>query len=321
MLRFGICTRAQYEREAERRNLAASEISYNLMDVGEDATEEEIRLFEAISFSLRTSNGTTRMTFSNRFRDVDEAASHVLSRFFAGDAGLLVQDRAMSHGLTSSEWAQKLFRDFPRAQVEASDRILFLYRISLSNEESFILEPDGHPLQYVRPPFVVSIGHREPLRFPLNHLVSLRARRRFRRLGLPEGWRDSQGGKDYKITKICCVHPKARLLSKRDSRFRICARSVFDRTPGLSVLRTMNILNKAYFSSEQLVDGAMAAFESLQPGGIWIVGRTLEEDSTNHVTFLRKREDGWEALERIGGGSEMEEFIARGPALFEGQGR
>jgi len=321
VLRFGICTREQYEREAGRRNLAASEISYNLMDVGEDATEEEVRLFESISFSLRTSNGTTRMTFSDRFRDVDETTSRILGRFFAADAALLVQDRAMSHGLTSCEWAHKLFRAFPRAQVEASDRILFLYRISLSNEETFILEPDGHPLQYVRPPFVVSIGHREPLRFPLNHLVSLRARWRFRRLALPEGWRDSQGGKGYKITKICCVHPKARLLAKKDPRFRICTRSVFDRTPGISVLRTMNILNKAYFSPDQLVDGAMAAFESLEPGGIWIVGRTLEEDSTNHVTFLKKREDDWELLERIGGGSEMEEFVARGPALFQEQSR
>ena len=68
----------------------------------------------------------------------------------------------------------------------------------------------------------------------------------------------------------------------------------------------MNIFNRDYFSEQQLAEGVSAAFQSLQPGGLWIVGRTLEEEFTNHATFFRRNEKGFEVLERIGSGSEME---------------
>lgn len=105
---------------------------------------------------------------------------------------------------------------------------------------------------------------------------------------------------------------------KTNPRFQMCVRSVFEHTPGIDVLRTMNILNKAYFTAERLVDGANAAFQTLKPGGIWIVGRTVEDKLTNQVTFLKKHEEGWEVLERIGSGSEMEEFAARAPRTIKG---
>ena len=46
--------------------------------------------------------------------------------------------------------------------------------------------------------------------------------------------------------------------------------------------------------------------QSLRPGGIWIVGRTWEHDCSNHVSLLRRSDRGWELLERIGTGWEME---------------
>jgi hypothetical protein len=73
----------------------------------------------------------------------------------------------------------------------------------------------------------------------------------------------------------------------------------------------MNILNKDYFSDSQLSEGSEAAFQSLKSGGVWIVGRTLESDFSNHVTFLQKQENGWEILARIGNGSEMEGYAGR----------
>jgi predicted methyltransferase len=90
-------------------------------------------------------------------------------------------------------------------------------------------------------------------------------------------------------------------------------RSVFDHTAGAChVLRTMNILNLSYFSREQLAEAASAAFDSLRPGGIWIVGRTREEDFSNHATLFRRGENAWEPLERIGNGSEIEEVALAG---------
>jgi hypothetical protein len=104
------------------------------------------------------------------------------------------------------------------------------------------------------------------------------------------------------------------MFSQRNPRFQFRSRSVFEHTPAAChVLRTMNIFNKSYFSPEQLSDGVNAAFHSIKPGGIWIVGRTLEEDLSNHATFLRRLDNGWEVLERIGKGSEIEELAMRAP--------
>src|SRR5262249_8990801 len=123
------------------------------------------------------------------------------------------------------------------------------------------------------------------------------------------------GGPGFQVRQIPYIHPEALALSRKNPNFWFCERSIFDRTPrACQVLRTMNIFNRAYFSAEQLADGASAVFESLEPGGIWIVGRTLEEDFTNHVTFFRRTENGWDLLERFGQGSEMEEVVLNAPA-------
>jgi hypothetical protein len=71
----------------------------------------------------------------------------------------------------------------------------------------------------------------------------------------------------------------------------------------------MNIFNKSYFPEEQLAEGSRAAFQSVAPGGLWIAGRTTEDDLRNHATLFRRGEGGWEILERIGAGSEIEELV------------
>jgi hypothetical protein len=123
----------------------------------------------------------------------------------------------------------------------------------------------------------------------------------FQQLGLPEKC------SEYQMDRISCVHPEAEILRKNDSRFHICNRSVFDHSSGLDVLRTTNILNKAYFSREKLSEGVNAAFTSLKLGGLWIVGRTCENQ--NHVTFFRRTETKWDVIARLGKGSEIEDLV------------
>jgi hypothetical protein len=307
MLRFGICTPEQFQ--GERRRFSGARVAYSLLDVGDHPTDEQIRTFEDVSFTLRTSNGTFRTTFRNRFHDVDRVAMRSISDSYPPDTPLHVQDRAVSHGLTSWEWARELLAVYARAEFEASDVLLHLFELTLPSGETYILEPDGKPLQYINPPFVVSLHHRESWRYPVNHAVAARARRRFKQLSLPEGPPDRWPQLSYTVSKIPFVHPEARLFAANNPRFEFRVRSVFEHTPdACHVLRTMNIFNKEYFSTEQLTEGATAAFHSVKPGGIWIVGRTLEEDLSNHVTFFRRQDAGWEVLERIGNGSEMEQL-------------
>jgi hypothetical protein len=232
-----------------------------------------------------------------------------MGQFFQPESFIRVEDRAVSHGLTTCEWAKRLLPIFPRAEIEASDLMLQLIELSVKPGEIFITELDGTPLQYVKPPFVVSLYHAESWRNPLRRLIAARAKQRFRRLGLPSGWPQEPHATGYAIRSIPYIHPEAAALARTDSRFRFARRSVFDRTDQpCHVIRTMNIFNRSYFSTERLEEGYRAIFASLQPGGIWIVGRTLEEDLSNHATFFRRKEDRLEVADRVGAGWEMEEM-------------
>jgi len=311
MLRFGICTRDEFLKLSKQRDSSGSAISYKLLEISDGATEKDMEMFECIQFRLRTSNGTFRTTFRNRFRDLDAAVTNLLRSTYRTDAHICVQDRAASHALTSFEWAEQLFQAFPGAELEASDSMLYFWAVSLAAGETYILEPSGKPLQWIKPPFVVSLCQREPLRYPLNHFIAARAKRRFRRFRLESRLENlCRAGRDG-ANKICCVHPKARSLASGNPRFRIVTRSIFEYTPGIDVLRTMNILNKSYFSVNQISDGMEAAFRSLKPGGIWIVGRTLEHDLSNHATVFKKEESAWKVLLRVGTGWELEELASR----------
>lgn len=314
MLRFGIYTEQQYRRAGPRRRDLGAQVAYSLLDVGNDPSDEQIAMFEDICFRLRTSNGTFRTSFPQRFIDLDAAASRWMSELFAPEARIQIQDRAASHCLTSNDWAQRIFGVYSHAEVEASDLILCLYELSLPSGETYIVEPGGEPLQYVRPPFVLSVRHREPRRYPLNLWLGGWARRRFRGLRLPEGWQQWETGPGYRVRRISCVHPRAATLAVRDPRFRVRTRSVFEVTPqACDVLRTMNILNRAYFAEDELVSAANAVFDSVRAGGLWIVGRTLEEDFSNHATFFLRREDAWEILGRLGNGSDIEQLALAAP--------
>jgi hypothetical protein len=322
MVKFGIITQEQYLRLDERqRRFSGAHVAYNLLSVGEQPSTEQIRMFEDVSFTLRTSNGTFRTTFRNRFEDVDKVALQWLGKLCSPDSAFLVQDRAVSHGLTSKEFAERIFEHFPNAVFEASDLVLGLVELSVGSEV-YIAERNGAPLQYIKAPFVVPLYHQDARRYPWNRWVARRARRRFDNLNLPEGWSETQStqphhipaqhGKDLRVRYIPYIHPEAMALTRKNPNFRFCERSLFDVTPGAChALRTMNILNREYFSEQQLTDGVVAAFHSLQPGGLWIVGRTLEEKFTNQATLFRRGERGFEVLERIDSGSEMEALALR----------
>jgi hypothetical protein len=313
MLRFGICTERQYRQRMDGR--VPSSIAYSLLPSSDNPTEEQVRIFEDITSRTTTSNGINRTSFARRFEDLDAVTLEWMQRLFPADADLRIQDRAASHCLTSWELAQRIFALFPRASLEASDRVLHLQELSLSSGQTYIMEPDGKPLQYIRPPIVVSLSGNEPRHYPVNRLIARWAAWRFRRMRLMAGSQSGSAG-ILSVRKLSCVHPVAARAAASDARFEIRERSVFDATAaGCHVLRTMNILNRAYFSPEQLSHAASAAFEAVCLNGLWIVGRTLEEDLTNHATFFARREQGWEVLGRFGAGSEIEEFLPRSPRL------
>src|SRR5450432_1596729 len=131
MFQLGIYNQEQYLRMGANRRFAGPRVAYNLLDIGASPSQEQVRVFEDISFTLRTSNGTFRTTFHTRFHDVDIASIALLKRTFPLDSAMRIEDRAVSHGLTSCEWAKQLLPVFPAAAIEASDLLLELLEVSL----------------------------------------------------------------------------------------------------------------------------------------------------------------------------------------------
>lgn len=316
MIKFGLWTREQYLKLGESRKFYGAHVAYNLLRVSDNPTLDEVKAFEDISITLRMGNGTFRTTFRNRFDDVNAALLPILSAIFPPSTELLAEDRAVSHGLTSFEWAQSLLGTFPAIRLQASDLLLYLWEYRSPGGEIYMLEPDGTPLQYVKPPFVLSLAHREPRRYPVNQIVAKLALRRFHQLGLPkgppEGW--ATGTFPGLLTRIPFIHPEAAAFSAANPALSFVVQSVFVNRPASShLIRTMNILNTSYFSRTQLQEGVRAIFSSLRKGGVWVVGRTIEEDLTNHVTFLERGASGWHKLGSIGSGSDIEELILNTP--------
>jgi len=324
LFRLGIYRLAQYRQESQatgsvrfRDRAAGKRIGFHLFRTRIPATRQEIALFEQAIPEVRLSSGVYRTTYRGRFRALDEAVNSLLVRRFGADTPLKAEDWAASDCLASSEWAGSLFECFPASRLTASDLTLFLVQVSLSGEESYVMEPNGEALQYIRPPFVIRLNPPEPWSLVLNRLIGRRARVKFEELRhswrLPEAWLDSEdGGKleqaPYVFRKIPLIHPDAQAMRRTSERFTIRRHSVFEASDApCHVIRTMNIFNVAYFEQERLQDGVRAIWRSLLPGGMWIVGRTTQESPPVHNASIFVREEaGFRLVERFGAGSEIE---------------
>jgi hypothetical protein len=153
---------------------------------------------------------------------------------------------------------------------------------------------------------------------PLNRVLYNSAVKRWRELSsiwpLPEAWLDLRNEDKLEregclIRKLPLIHPQALWLARREPRFSVRSQSIFETAPAAChVIRSMNILNRAYFSEKQLAQAARSIVESLHPGGIWILGRTINDElSTHDVSILRKHASGdLEVLQRVGAGAEIE---------------
>jgi len=74
-------------------------------------------------------------------------------------------------------------------------------------------------------------------------------------------------------------------------------------------IRTLNILNRDYFSDAKLTEAVRAVWNSLEVDGVWIVGRTISESPrTHHASVLRKTRNGFDVAARYLHGSEIEDL-------------
>jgi hypothetical protein len=152
----------------------------------------------------------------------------------------------------------------------------------------------------------------------VNRILASRACSQFGNLleswNIPEEWLNAENAAPldrapFVLRKIPLIHPEA--LRLRSDRFSIVLHSAFEPLDRhCDIIRTMNIFNLKYFSPEKLGEGIEAVRRSLAPGGIWIVGRTFQENPPAHdASVFFKDGEGFRLLERYGKGSEVEPLV------------
>lgn len=280
-----------------------------------------MRVFEMIVKDLELSSGICRTTCQGRLLDVDRLAAPYIAGLHPAQEYLEVHDWAASDALASCEWAQSLFADNPSCRFTASDVTLHLVEVS-KGSETYIFEPGGALLQYVRPPFVIQLNRSDSWIFPVNRLLRLRASRKAREFrpmlsrcqwkGLNDPSVFSNGSAAIRLLPL--VHPNALAFQRQTPNFRIAAHSALaPLQKPVDVIRTMNIYNIRYFSDSELAQGARSVFQSLVTGGLWIVGRTVDGETTprNEVSIFKKTGMGFQSVDRLNGGSELEPSLER----------
>lgn len=320
MWRTGILTREHFlgwERAGGLEH-QAPRVSLQLLDIGEGPySDEDIHVFEGVSRLTRTSSGIYRTTYRQRLAELDAAGTRWMREIFSRDEEIVVEDRAASHGLTSAEWAESLVLVFPKLRLIASDLLLFLIEAKRGDRQLFILEPDGTPLQCIQPPFVLPLSSPESKRYPLNRWMVAAAARRLstggeHALRIPPEWVSSQERTSihfgsWRLRKISMVHPSAREMEAHPH-FRVEHGSVFDvSSVSHHLIRTMNILTLRQFPKDRLSQAVRSIHASLVEGGVWVVGRTVEEEGTVHqASIFQKRGGSFWLLEQFGSGWEAE---------------
>jgi hypothetical protein len=331
MIRLGVLKAEDYRppySDRLRRVLLGRRISLQLLRTADAPTPAETMIFETAMQQTRLTCGIYRTTFRNRFRDLDPVVNAIIAERFARDSALEVHDWAASDALTSAEWAQSLFAGFPRATLTASDLMLFLVEVTLPDGTAFVLEPDGSALQYLRKPFVIQLTPPEPKALVVNHWMWRQATAKLaevrKSLTIPQAWLESNDETahvpPFVLRRIPMTHPEARAFAARDPRFSIRRHSAFAPLERpVDVVRTMNIYQFSYFPEARLAEGVRAVRESLKPGGLWIVGRTIDKTSDktgdsareHRASVLEKQPGGFRVVQRFGGGWEVEELALR----------
>jgi len=258
------------------------------------APEREARFFA----SLRLANGTFKTTADHRMDDLNE---FILSRWH--DTGFQpreIMDVGVSSGIATAEWLESLSTARFQVRMTATDLALWANIVPLRFGVN-VLEASGHILQYV----VFGMPIR-PWRRRLDYLTGYALIIALAN-GIVTALRPRGDPKKFLLVSTRALRHDAIEWVEDD----VLAPNPAQFVQRYDAIRAANILNRGYFSTDQLTRAVANLKERLAgPGSRLIVNRTLS-DSANHATMFRLNDaNRFEAEARLGQGSEIEEIIS-----------
>ena len=237
--------------------------------------------------------GIYKTTRRGRFRELDRVLVDDVRQRFAAIDTLRVHDLAASNGISSLELFNSL-RAFRAVDFQFSDLYdrLFVVRVPDSRWD-VVFDMSGVALQYVGRGFALSAKQGESRRYPINRLL----KRMLDYSLLPCAANilaEARHGDDTLTTSevrdVLLLHPECVRAEQDHANFAFRRHDLF--TPSsepFHFIRAMNILNRGYFNEERLIAGVRACLQSLAEGGLFVVGRTIEEEDgrTEASAFVR----------------------------------
>ena len=249
--------------------------------------------FKEVVSAMQLNNGTFKTTTQNRFDDLDEKLlANMASK---KDQSLLIHDMAVSDGVTSLQLFERLEKNGFQFKLTASDHY---NKVMIDKRWGGLIkrvyDTDGLFLNGAW--FRIFADHKLSGKFSFSQKLGERFKRKTRN--------------EAKEKEILLINPSLRFseaFAKIDFEdydiFNFKVDQPFD------VVRSMNILNRKYFSDEQLTKAIERIYHSMAPGALLLVGKTDKETGVNDASFFTKTASGFEEIEGVNDGSEVKDLV------------
>ena len=227
------------------------------------------------------SNGLTKTTKSDRFRDLDEVTLGLLKEM----NNATFHDIGVSNGVTSLELYNKIERGSQAVNFFISDKYAKIFYKGRAVKKFF--DADGN---------LISVN------FLFLHLSP-----HIGKIFFLSRWLFKFFDKKIRVAENNCK--EVLLLAPdvykkiQEGKITLLEFDVFETklTRPFNFLRCMNVLMPAYFSTEGIKKGVYNLQQNLSDGGYLLLGRT-DSENINHATFYRQKDNELKGVKNINKG-------------------
>lgn len=284
MFKRGVTQRGEFARLALEREKARQgwwPFAYTLLgDIENDYSDEDEPLLERLYQSMAAGEGVCKITRRNRFPDLDRQLADDCRERFPEALPLIVHDVGCSSAISSLELFDRLIRERP-TEVHASDYFDALYLVRVPTTDwTVVFDATYEPLQLVGRWLVLSARTPAPWRYPVNRLAGRSACRRLLPVARELLRKHLGGDQDVAaVREVSLFHPRAAGRARESAGFLLNRHNLFEpNSVPAHVVRAMNVLTTNHFSEEQVRIGIRACAANLLPGGLLILGRSIDEE-------------------------------------------
>jgi SAM-dependent methyltransferase len=314
VLKFGVCDASDLDLRRLRgifaRNRFVAATLYPALAASDHPDRDE--LLERILFRFSTPNASLKRTQSARFDSFDAAFVEHFRAALEPGRRYWVHDAGVSDGRTAVDFFRRLAAvpelDFRFVASDYAPEVVAFE--DTQSRLALVLDPVSKELlQVVWPPFVFNLRKGEsPFLFPINHAVR-RWLMRSRVPGLLA--RARAGDPGVRTATIRLLHPSVTALENADERFRFERHDLLAPAPRrYDVVRTMNVLNRSYFSDADLARAVGHVADALSPGGFFVVGANQDRGTPVNGAVYRRMPQGFERVLVHGTGSEIDALVS-----------